>query len=565
MKKRSLALLLTGVLVLSMALSACGGGKDKNSGSDTNAKTEDGTDNSTGGSTGDAGTDEGASTVSNDVLSVVVGPEPDTIDPTLNSALDAGIVCNHAFEGLTRLDTDGVTYVPGQAESWDISDDGLTYTFHLRDGLKWSDGSDLTAADFVYSWNRAVNPDTAADYEYMFDVVAGYDEKKLEVTAIDDKTLEVKLNAVTPYFLELCAFTTFFPVKQDTVEAAKEAWSTEPSTYISNGAYKLVEWVHDSYLLFEQNENYWDVANLGPKSIKFVLMSDPNAQLSAYETGEVLFIDDCPTEEIAAQKEKPDFHMENQISLAYVSYNTQNEYLSNPLVRKALTLAIDRTYIVEQIGQAGQVEAGAFVPYGLTDADTTKEFREVGGTYYDPVDYEGNLELAKQALADAGFPNGEGLPTFNYLNNEGGTNVKVAEALQNMWSQIGVNLTIDTQEWNTFLNTRKEGDYDIARNAWAGDYNDPISFLDMWVTGGGNNDAQWSNEEYDALIKEIKSSSDQEKRMADMHKAEDIIFDEWMLCPLFYTVDLYLVNEKVEGLYTSPLGFKFFDRVKVSA
>lgn len=562
MKKRSLALLLTLVLVLSMALTACGGGKkDNNTDSNTDAKTEDGTNDNSG----DAGADEGNTPAGSTTLSVVVGPEPDTIDPALNSAVDGGTLCGHAFEGLTRLDTDGVTYVGGQAESWDVSEDGLTYTFHLRDGLKWSDGSDLTANDFVYSWNRAVSADTAADYEYMFDVIAGYDKKELEVTAVDDKTLEVKLSSITPYFLELCAFPVYFPVKQETVEAAGESWATDPSTYVSNGPYKLVEWVHDSYMLYQQNENYWDVANLGPSEIKFVLMEDANAQLAAYETGEVLFIDDCPTDEIAAQKEKPDFNIEGQIGTYYVSYNTENEYLSNPLVRKALTLAVDRTYICEQIGQAGQIEAGAFVSMGLTDADTTKEFREVGGDYFDPVDYEGNLELAKEALAEAGYPNGEGLPTFNYLTNDSAGHVQIGEALQNMWSQIGVNLTIDTQEWNTFLNTRKEGDYDIARNGWLGDYNDPISFLDMWITDGGNNDAQWSNTEYDALIQEIKSTSDPEKRMADMHKAEDIIFDEWMLNPLYYYVDIYLLSEKVEGFYSSPLGFKFFTKVKVNA
>lgn len=543
MKKRSLALLLATVMVVSTALSGCG--KKSGDSSNTSSSTE-------------ATTEAAAET-----LAVVVGPEPDTIDPALNSSVDGGTLCNHAFEGLTRLSTDGATYEPGQAESWDVSEDGLTYTFHLREGLKWSDGSALTANDFVYSWNRAIQPETAADYEYMFDVIEGYDEKSLNVTATDDLTLVVQLKANTPYFTELCAFPAYFPVQQATVEGAGESWATDPSTYVCNGPYKLVEWAHDSYMLYEQNENYWDVANLGPKQIKFVLMEDANSQLSAYETGEVVFIDDCPTDEIAAQKENSDFYLEGQLGTYYASYNTQNEYLSNPLVRKALTLAIDRNYICEQIGQAGQQPAGAFVATGLTDADPTKEFREVGGDYFDPMDYEGNVELAKKALEEAGYPNGEGLPTFNYLTNDSAGHVDIAEALQNMWKEIGVNINIDTQEWSTFLNTRKNGEYDIARNGWLGDYNDPISFLDMWITGGGNNDAQWSNAEYDALIKEVKSSSDQAVRMADMHKAEDIIFDEWMLCPLYYYVDIFLLKDNVEGFYSSPLGFKFFKYASV--
>lgn len=554
MKKRSLALLLASVLVVSTALSGCGSKKENKDTTDSNTSTEQTTEDS-------APADTNASATT---LSVQVGPEPDTIDPALNSSVDGGTLCNHAFEGLTRLETDGVTYGPGQAESWDVSEDGLVYTFHLRDGLKWSDGSDLTANDFVYSWNRAINPETAADYEYMFDVIKGYEDGNLDVTATDDKTLVVTLNSATPYFIELVAFPAYFPVKQDIIESAGESWATDPSTYVGNGPYKLVEWAHDSYMLYTQNENYWDVANLGPKEIKFVLMEDANAELAAFEAGEVLFIEDCPAAEIPAQRENPYFHIEGQLGTYYVSYNTQNEYLSNPLVRKALTLAIDRNYICEQIGQAGQQPAGAFVPTGLTDADTTKEFREVGGDYYDPMDYEGNLELAKQALAEAGYPDGEGLPTFNYLTNDSAGHVDIAEALQDMWKKIGVNVTIDTQEWNTFLNTRKNGEYDIARNGWLGDYNDPISFLDMWITGGGNNDAQWSNADYDALIKKVKGTSDPAVRMQAMHDAEDIIFDEWMLCPLYYYVDIYLLSEKVQGFYSSPLGFKFFTKASVT-
>ncbi|MFW5675308.1 MAG: peptide ABC transporter substrate-binding protein, partial [Acetivibrio ethanolgignens] len=321
---------------------------------------------------------------------------------------------------------------------------------------------------------------------------------------------------------------------------------------------------HDSYMLYEKNENYWDVDSLGPDSIRFVLMEDPNAQLSAYETGELSFIDDCPTDEIAAQKSNAEFHIEGQLGTYYVSFNVEKEPLNNPLVRKALILAIDRQYICDEIGQAGQVPAGAFVPTGLTDADSTKEFREVGGDYYDPADYEGNLELAKQALAEAGYPDGEGLPTIEYLYNEGGSHDVIGQALQDMWSKIGVKVELVSQEWATFLNTRKNGGYDIARNGWLGDYNDPISFLDMWITDGGNNDAQWSNSDYDALISQIKASSDPAERMQLMHQCEDIIFDDWMLCPLYYYVDIYMLKDNVDGFFSSPLGFKFFKYASVA-
>jgi len=492
-------------------------------------------------------------------IAVCVGPEPDTIDPALNSSVDGATLLVHGFEGLMTLDKEG-TPVPGQAESYKVSEDGKTYTFTLRKGLKWSDGKALTASDFVYSWNRAIDPETAADYEYMFEPIEGYADGKLNVTATDDRTLVVKLNAATPYFLELCAFPAFFPVRKDVVEANPDGWTLDPKTYIGNGPYMLTEWVHDSHMIYKKNPNYWDVKSLGPDTIKFVLMEEDNAILAAFQNGEILFADQMPNDEIDAWRDKPEFYLKGQLGTYYVSFNVTKAPLNDPRVRKALILAVDRDYIVTKIGKAGQQPAGAYVPTGLTDADPTKEFREVGGNYYDPSKeaYEANLEEAKRLLAEAGYPNGEGFPTIEYLYNVGSGHQLIGEALQSMWKKIGVNVTLASQEWGTFLNTRKDGEYFIARNGWLGDYNDPISFLDMWVTGSGNNDAQWSNKEYDALIAKAKSSSDRAERMEAMHKAEDIIFEESMLCPIYYYVDIYLKSESLEGFYSSPLGYKYF-------
>ncbi|NLN65183.1 MAG: peptide ABC transporter substrate-binding protein [Clostridiaceae bacterium] len=493
-------------------------------------------------------------------ITVHVGPEPDIIDPALNSAVDGATLLIHAFEGLMTLDQNG-TPIYGQAESCEQSDDGLTYTFKLREGLKWSDGKPLTAQDFVWSWKRAVSPDTAADYEYMFESIEGYAEGNLNVTAPDDRTVVVKLVAPTPYFLELCAFPTFFPVRQDVVEAEPDTWTLNPSTYIGNGPYMLQEWAHDSHMIFTKNPNYWNASAItGPDKLRFLLMSDDNAILAAFQNGEILFADSMPNDEIDAWRDKPEFNLEGQLGTYYISFNVQKAPLNNPLVRKALVLAVDRDYIVTNIGKAGQQPAGAYVPTGLSDANPVMEFRDVGGDYYDPSrqGYQANLEAAKKALADAGYPNGEGLGTIEYLYNEGTGHQLVGEALQAMWKDIGVNITLISQEWNTFLNTRKNGEYQIARNGWLGDYNDPISFLDMWVTGSGNNDAQWSNKEYDAIIAQVKASSDKNERMQLMHQAEDTIFDEWMLCPIYYYVDIFLKSQKLQGFYSSPLGYKYF-------
>lgn len=550
---KKIALLLSLVMLTSVFAAACG----------TSTKPDSTT--AEGTTTAADGTDATAAPAAEQNLVVNVGPDPDTIDPALNSAVDGATLIIHAFEGLYTLDDQG-TPIPGQAESVDISDDGLTYTFHLRDGLKWSDGQPLTASDFVYSWNRAISPDTAADYAYMFEAIKGFDEGKLDVTAKDDKTLVVTLNSKTPYFLELTAFPTFSPVRQDIVEADPESWATKVDTYIGNGPYKMTDWVPGSYITYTKNENYWDYAALGPDTIKFVLMADDASILNAYMNGDILFADSMPNDEISTWQDKADFHKQGQLGTYYVSFNVTKAPLDNKLVREALTLAVDRDYIAVQIGQAGQVPAGAYVPIGMTDADTSKEFRDVGGDYYDPTasGYAANLQKAKDLLAEAGYPNGEGLPTLEYLYNEGTGHQQIGEALQSMWAEIGVKVDLVSQEWSTFLNSRKNGDYEIARNGWLADYNDPITFLDMWITGSGNNDAQWSNAKYDDLISQVKASSDPAERMKLMHQAEDLIFDDWMLCPIYYYVDIYLQNPKVEGVWSSPLGYKYFMYAKIT-
>ncbi|MDR2655193.1 MAG: peptide ABC transporter substrate-binding protein [Oscillospiraceae bacterium] len=504
-------------------------------------------------------------------LNVCVGPNPDTIDPALNSSVDGATLIIHAFEGLYTLDENG-TPIPGQAESVDVSEDGLVYTFHLRDGLAFSDGTPVTAQTFVDSWLRAINPETAADYAYMFESIAGYGEAvgdgtadfnpdAFQAVAVDEKTLEVHLVARTPYFLELTAFPTFSPVPIHVIDAEGEAWATKAETYIGNGPYKVTEWTPSAKIVMEKNESYWNFAALGPDKINFALIEDDMTQLTSYEAGELDFIDAIPQDEIDRVSAQPDYHKEGQLGTYYVSYNVTAAPFDNPLVRQAFTLAVDRDYIVTNIGKSGQVPAGAFVPIGLTDADPAKEFRSVGGDYYDPTaaGNEANLAKAKELLTEAGYPDGQGLPSITYVYNEGTGHQSIGEALQQMWGELGVTVSLESQEWATFLNTRKNGEYQVARNGWLGDYNDPISFLDMWITDGGNNDAQWSNTQYDEFISKIKNSGDQAERMQLMHEAEDVIFGEWMLCPIYYYVDIYMQKSALDGsVWASPLGYKYF-------
>jgi len=422
----------------------------------------------------------------------------------------------------------------------------------------WSDGQPVTAHDFVYSWNRAINPETAADYEYMFESIAGYADGNLDVVALDDRTLQVRLVAVTPYFLELTAFPAYFPVRQDIVEADPDGWATRVATYISNGPFRLVEWVDNSHMLYEQNEYYWNRAALGPDRLRFVLMDDDNALLAAYNSGELSYISKVPNEEIPALIDRSDFHLIGQLGTYYASFNTQVPPLDNPRFRQALVLAIDREFITKQIGQTGQINAGAFVPEGMNDATPGSSFREIGGNYYDPSPegFAANLEKAKAIIAEL-YPDGN-IPTLEYTYNIGTGHQLIGEALQNMWAEIGVNVTLQSLDWAVFQDNRKNGNYQIARNGWINDYNDPIGMLDMFITGGGNNNEQWSNPDFDALIAQIKSSSDADERMKLMHQAEDILFDEWIFAPIYYYVDHFMINDDIQGFYGLPLGNKFF-------
>ena len=530
--------------------------------------------------------DDKAATSSSDGFNVTVNfaSEPMTMDPALNSTVDGGVMANHLFEGLMKwqdtgeeadgsdgtVDNAELTY--GQAESYDKveNEDGtVTYTFHLRDGIKWSDGKDVTAGDFEYAWKRLVDPATAADYSYMLDsvvnaneIIAGEkDPSELAAKAVDDKTFEVTITTDVPYFEEICAFPAAMPVRQDIIEEKGDQWTFDPSTYISNGSYKLTEWTHNSQIVMAKNENYYDYENLGPDTITFKLMDDSNAMLSGFKSGELDFIQDAPQAELPGLIASGDMKILNYLGTYYVCFQTQKAPFDNPKVREAFTLAVDRTYIVNKVTQSGQVEAGGYVPSGISDADGG-DFRAEGGDYYKPTDadYEANCEKARQLLAEAGYPNGEGFPVVEYLYNTSDAHKAVAEALQNMWEQeLGVTVTLNNQEWAAFLQTRKNGDYSIARNGWISDYNDPISFLDMWMTGGGNNDAQYANPEYDNIIKQAKATSDATERMKLLHQAEDILVGrDYVVDPLYFYTQKYMLADGIEGTYYCPLGYFFF-------
>ncbi len=577
--KKILSLALASTMVLSLA--ACGGGSTSTPTTAAETTTAAPADADTTGETTAAEAEsegaEGETTSNGNNIAVCLASEPQTIDPALNSAVDGAIMVNHFFEGLVKWVDDGegnAMTAPGQAESWEkvVNDDGtVTYTMKLRDGIKWSDGKEVTAGDFEYSWKRLANPETAADYCYMIDMVQNYagiansesDPDTLGIKAIDDKTLEIVLSYDCPYFEEIMAFPATFPVRQDLVEGNDE-WTYDVATYVSNGPYKMKEWSHNAYILAEKNENYYDFANLGPDTIRFTLLDDANAMLAAYKSGELDFIEELPPDEMANYLASGELTVADYIGTYYVCFNTEDEVFSNPLIRKAFSLAIDRNYIVENVSQAGEVPATGYVPAGVNDAagPGSDDFRTVGGEYYSVAeeDYEKNCEEARALLAEAGYPNGEGFPTVEYMYNTNDKHKAIGEALQNMWQeQLGVTVNLSNQDWNVFLESRKQGDYQIARNGWIADYNDPCSFLDMWYTDGGNNDAQYSNKDYDAKIDATKATAVQEERMKAFHEAEDILIEQDnVLAPVYFYTQPYMIKDDIQGMYYTPLGYFFF-------
>ena len=550
-------------------------------------------------------------------LAVCLASEPDTLDPALNSAVDGATMVAHLFSGLAKWaqDENGALIIAADAASelveGVVNEDGtVTYTYTLRDGMAWSDGKPVTAADFAFAWKRAASTELAADYGYMFEVVKGYPDD-LAVTAKDDKTLEVTLANAVSYWNELLAFPTYYPVREDVV--ASEAWATAPETYVCNGAYTISKWEHNSVIVLEKNANYVDADNVTMDVLEFYLSDDATAMQANFENGAWLMIDDVPTNEIANLKAKypTEFVVAGQIGTYYVCWNVNEPLLpetseltgaeaeaAEAEIRNAIALLYDRNYICEAIGQAGQVPASSFVAMGMTNPDGSEFYKTAGGN----ADFYGYYDVSVEALEDNFASAVETLkkyytydeatgkftdmPVLTYLYNTSDSHKAIGEYLQSAMASVGIEMSLVNQEWNTFLSTRKNGDYSVARNGWLADYNDPICFLDMWVTASGNNDVQFGKgehaelamydldltpygieyvvedgtwaETYDVLISEIKACTDTETRYAMMHYAEDILMSTGCIVPLYFYTDIYMIDETVQGFFANPLGYKYF-------
>ena len=511
-------------------------------------------------------------------FTVQLGPNPETLDPALNAAVDGGNTLITIEEPLLIIDENNEVK-PGQAESYEVSDDGLTWTFHMRDGLKWSDGSDLTAADFEYSFKRLASPDTAAPYaETVVGMIDGYqdaignpdedgntttdpDWDALNVHASEDgKTLTVQLSYPCSYFDKLASFVATSPVQQATVEANGDAWCTEPDTYVCNGPYMITEWTPSERIVLSKNPYYvggWDSSKIVSDTITLLLLEDSSASYAAYNSGEAQLVKDVPTDEIPSltrAEDGGDFYLDEIMGTYYISLNDQEEPFTDVRVRKALSLAIDRDYVANTIMQGIYTPATALVGPGIVDENGYFMDNANGGEPYISDDYEANLEEAKSLLAEAGYPDGEGFPTITYSANDAGYHIPVAEYLQQAWGELGITMNIDKVEWSSFIPMRRAGDYDISRNGWSMDYNDPSNMLELFTTNNGNNDGKYANPEFDQVIEDSRVA-DKTTHFEKLHEAEDILMNDAACIPVAYYNDFWLQSPSLKGTWHSPYGY----------
>ena len=551
---------VAGVGAAALGLAACGGSK---SGSTATS----GTASSAGSSTG---------SVSTAGFTVQYGSNPETLDPALNSAVDGGNTIITVFETLLIINENNEA-VPGQAESWTTSEDGLTWTFTMRDGLKWSDGTDLNAKDFEYSFKRMADPDTAAPYaETCLGMIDGFEEAAgfpdadgnptvepnldaLNVKASDDgKTLTIVLAYPCSYFDKIVAFAAMSPVQKATVEANGDAWCTSPDTYVCNGPFMITEWTPSERIVLTKNPNYvggWDSSKIVSESITLLLLEDSSASFAAYNSGEAQLIKDVPTDEIPSltkAEDGGDFYVDTILGTYYVSLNLKRDAFKDAKVRRALSLAIDRDYVANTIMQGTYSTADSIVGPGIVDENGY--FHDNGNAPYISADYEANLAEAKKLLADAGYPNGEGYPTLEYSTNDAGYHVPLAEYLQQAWGDLGITLTISKMEWSSFTPARRAGEYDVARNGWVMDYNDPSNMVELFCTDNGNNDGKYSNPDFDAAIEGSKVA-DAAEHFAQLHKAEDILMEDMGCIPVAYYNDFWLQSPALKGTWHSPYGY----------
>ncbi len=564
-KSKSLLLMIALVLVIGTVLAGCGGNKANNgNAAATNAPGNEGSTN-TGTATGDE------KLAADQTLRVNLTSEPPTFDPAQAQDSQANTVLKTMYEGLTRMNDETGQAEPGIAEKWDISADGLVYTFHLRDA-QWSNGDPVEAADFVRAWKIVLDPNTnpTAPYAYQLYYLKNAEEyytkkvtdfSQVGVKAVDAKTLEVTLKSPTPYFLGLLSFYTYYPVHKSVEGNPK--WATNKDTMITNGAFTLTEWTTGQAIQVTKNEKYWDAASIKLSKIDFSIVNSGATELLSYKNGELDRAGnpngEIPSEQLPiVKKELPNEFVSKGIAATYYYYfNTTEKPFSNVKIRKALTMAINRQALIDNITLGGQLPAFGLVPPGIAGVDG--EYRNTVKDSYFTEDLEQAKTLLAEGLKEEGLT---ALPPVDLSYNTSENHKKIALAIADMWkNNLGITVNTVNQEWAVFIDNRQSQNYQIARAGWTADYNDPMTFLDMFVTGGGNNDAGYANPEYDKLIADAKTNSDLAKRQEDFAAAEKMLIqDDMVIMPIYYYTNNSLTKEYLKGVTLDFSGAVDFTR-----
>ncbi|MGI6037644.1 MAG: peptide ABC transporter substrate-binding protein [Limnochordia bacterium] len=500
---------------------------------------------------------------SESVIRFNLGPEPQSFDPALTMGSTEGTVLVNLFEGLTRLDENHEPQ-PGMASRWEISDDGKIYTFYLREAY-WSNGDRVTAHDFVYAWLRVLDPETAAPYAYnlyyLVNAVAYNSGELTDVTAVgvralDDYTLQVELIAPTPYFLSLTAFPVYMPVNPRVVETDPD-WALKPDSLVTNGPFLLTEWSHGSRLELRSNPYYWDEVHID--GLVFTMIEASDTELIMFETDQLDITSTVPRAQLSRLRAAGFLKTAPILANYYYIFNVNVPPLDDVRVRQALSMAIDRESITEYVTQAGEIPAFAFIPPGIPHPQGS-DFRALGGDLLIE-----DVDKARQLLAEAGYPNGEGFPKLEIIYNTFDLHRAIAEVIQEAWrTNLGIEVSLVNQEWMAYLNRRFQGDFQIARAGWNGDYLDPLTFMDMYISDEANNHSGWSNQRYDELIQLAKTTTDPLERVAYLHEAEAIIMEEMPVMPIYFYVEPYLQKDHIQGVIRSLYGFVDFKGARVT-
>jgi oligopeptide transport system substrate-binding protein len=487
---------------------------------------------------------------SNDIEFILVnGTEPESLDPHLISGVPEHRIYEAIFEGLVGYDPETAQAVPGVAERWDVSEDGLTYTFYLRD-TTWTDGVEITADQFVKSWIRMLDPETAAPYAWfpsMF--IAGAAEfnageagaDAVQIEAVDSKTFRINLVGPLPYVLGALAHYSFAVVPLHAIEEFGQEW-TRPENFVGNGPFILEERIPNERVTAVPNDKYWDASAVRLDRVVYLPIDDNNVGYTMYVNDEVHWMTTVPTDKIEEAQLRDDYHVNAQLGTYYYVIQNEREPFTDPRIRKALSMSFDRESLVTNVTKAGQIPAFTMVP-NMDGYDAGE------GLGYD-------IQMAQELLAEAGYPGGEGFPSFEILYNTSEGHQRIAEFIQQEWKEnLGINVTLVNQEWATYLNTRRQGEFDVARAGWIGDYQDPNTFLDMFVSGGAMNGGRYSNPVYDELIEKAATMEPGAARLATLKEAEDLFIEQDAgLIPIYYYVTINMIDtDKWGGWYENVM------------